>query len=476
MRRVLPVIADTLTLAVFICAGIISVADLFGWIDYTDASKLTLLALALLGTTQIVERHLQLEDIRTNLLRLASIKAQHVTFLASRAELYRSYLEATSNAPHGSEVLVTHFEKLRVPYNMGELREERELYHLWDKRVREGTITVKQIVHVSSQRDIGEVRQRIQKFSGLPNYRCSIIAGLPITPYLDLIVVGDYWALLLLSSDAASFRVSDMGFAFQDKQMIHALQKYFDLLWSKSARSVKSRDRVDESAIDSLEAVLPAEDDDRRTERAQRYALQSTGSTSWETMVPIVATWEKIVALGEPVLLQSANRSLSSFSGHLSMLAAGDIEIEDHGWRYLVDLIRSAQSGITAVSYSGNDEFWDSEAGREIIDASAKALGAGCEVRRVFILTEKERRSNAVQYAIKTHRRVCSYVYVVKAEEVNPGYLESFLIRDNRVLFRSSSENNKWRCRISVNNQTVEDYLSRFDEIRLKAISEGSRD
>jgi hypothetical protein len=127
----------------------------------------------------------------------------------------------------------------------------------WVQRVIGGDFFVRQIVHICSIFDLEEVEDRIKKLNNNPYFSLNVMYGPPIRPFLDLAVIRGQWAMLHFSANSTSPFEADIGFEFKDKEMVEALERYFDIWWSRFSVPVKDRDGPKPDTIRLLRDLLP---------------------------------------------------------------------------------------------------------------------------------------------------------------------------------------------------------------------------
>jgi hypothetical protein len=487
MRRVLTAVSDIAQLVIFLAVSVIAAADLLQLLDLgtvygekwpLQVAKITMLVVGLIGAAQVVERRLHLLDIQDRVDAVAKeVGALRATagpgaaFAATRADLYRAFEDALKQLPSGAQVLVTHFEKLQsVPYDTGEIREERELMETWDRRVAQKDFFVEQIVHVSSRRDLQEVKDRIAKFREVPTYLVNVMIGPPVSPYVEVVVLGESWAMLGFSSDAVSPRVTDVGFCFSADPMVPFLAQYFRIWWSKFSIPVKTRDGVNEELIQALEKRLPPDDDEERIAGAFDLAMQM-GCDPWleKEVKQLVSEYESVKALEEGVFLDKARQSIARCGNELKQTGKGVIMMGPEGILELLSVIRKAQKHIAATSYIDNAHFWDTSTGKHILQAKGDAVRRGVAVTQVFILSAEEMLMPTVLKGMQEHRNSGVEVLVVDAAELSADLRQDFLIEDQKLVFRNEEDANGIRTNtVLIDPKEVEAAKRAFDLIMVR--------
>lgn len=74
----------------------------------------------------------------------------------------------------------------------------------WTEAVKTGRISVRQLVHITSPQDYSDLNDRIAQFKNKRNFTISAIAGLPIVPYGDIMILNGEYVLVGLSNDISS--------------------------------------------------------------------------------------------------------------------------------------------------------------------------------------------------------------------------------------------------------------------------------
>lgn len=433
-------------------AAVVTLLDVLGLLDAGDVwrdwpaplTKVTLVLVALLYVTIVVERRTDLAEIRRglaavrDLMRELSDGARTVRLLPTRAAVYKAITEALDEAPRGSEVLVTHFEKLAFPYATGEIPEERHLMEAWWRLVASGSLRVEQVVHIASRRDVRDVRDRIERFNDVPTYQLRALVDPATGPYLDLFVIRGRWAVVALPKEHGSPRVTDVGIEFTDAATVAALADYFGIVRDELAMPLKDRDRLHLQVIDELDQRLPEDFEPAALKQASDLALHLAGpGDAAQRVAALVAAYSQARAVDDEIVGDRADAAVADAVRRLQSLAGGEVVLDskDMGAELLA-LTRRTRTSLEATSYLDNEQFWTSPAGRRLLHANRELCRAGRSVTRVFILTAADRGSASLWRAIREQVDAGIDVYVVDEEEVDPALRQDFLIRDGTLVVR----------------------------------------
>ena len=506
MKRAAEWIADIILVLAFAASSIVSGLDLLGVLDLSalwggsalpQMVKVSLLLVGLLGSVLVFERRFLLskmaretdtiskdtgevrKDARHILEVLQNIQQARspTRIYKTREETYLAFSEALKAAPIGSHVYVTHFEKYRgASYDIGEIEAETELMEQWVQRVLRGDFFVRQIVHVCSIFDLGEVEDRIKRFEDASNYSLNTMYGPPIRPYLDLVIIRGQWAMLHLSANPMSPFEADIGFVFSDIEMVNAFERYFDIWWSRFSVPVKDRDGRKPESISLLRDLLPSQAAEAWLDQSFELSLRlARDKELYEMFNDIAIEFANIQQIPvSDVFKETANSLIRECRDKIRSISSTSIKLEPiEGTLVLVRIFDEAKERVIAVSHDPHQEkFWESSLGRRILRANADAIKRGVKITRVFILTPEQNR-RSVSAVIQQHIDTGIEVLVAKADELPPELLADYLIQDDRLVFHievSKKGGLPGKSWVSIDRHEVSNRQRLFNLLRLRSV------
>lgn len=458
MKRALAVIGEVFVLLAFIACSIVAALDLLGWLDLftqwkPDYLKLVLLLVGALGTTVVLQYWLSLREIEdssssSNKLlvglsdTLLSVdELRYPTRLLNNREGHTTaMIAALDSSVPGAIVDVTHFEKLRgAPYDVGENPMERLFMERWKAKVKGGHLIVRQIIHVASSFDILEVEERLREFADCMNYSANVICGMPAAPYVDMFVIRDQTAFLVLSSDALEpFRAS-IALEATSPAIVQSVADYFEIWWSQFSTPVKNKDGIRWDVVERIKHLVPTADDDKRTASQSEFALLAQRYPELRALSDVIVNaYEGVYSKEIAAILQSA---IGSVVGNLHSAVTGlfssPFQIDIHQVeRVLLDAVATAVKSVDAVSYDFDQPgFWNSNFGRKLLSANEQAHERGVIVRRIFIIPDSTADDSNLIAVLRAHRKSGVQVFYVRKSHVGAHLLLDILLRDDTMAF-----------------------------------------
>jgi len=505
MKKTAEWIADITLLIAFTSSTLASVLDLIGVFDLSalwggqivpEMLKVSLMLIGALGSVLIFERRLLLNkfaqeidqvsedtvetrrDSHNTLEVLEDIKRNWAPtrIYNTREGSYSSFARALERAPNGSHVYVTHFEKYRgATYDVGEIEAEKNLVEKWTKRITQGEIFARQIVHVCSTFDLSEVEDRIERFEKASNFSLNVMYGPPIRPFLDLVVIRNHWAMLHISANPMSPFEADVGLTFTNPEMIDAFERYFDIWWSRFSVSIKDRDGRKPESIRALHDLLPKETAESWLDQTIDLSLRLAQNKRMLELFNNIA--EHLSALKEipvaDVFQKAAINAIIKCRDEVGKISNASFKLDDtQSVLILLRIFDEAKTQIHAVSYAFQQEkFWASGVGRRLLRANYNANRRGIEITRIFILSTKQDIQD-VRNIIKQHKATGVKVLFVKAAELPDDLLGDYLIQDNRLIFHMGAPTKGGmleNCWISIDDKEVQRMRYLFNRLLLRA-------
>jgi hypothetical protein len=461
MKRAITVISQSFVLLAFVVCSIIAALDLLGWLDFftqwkPDYLKLVLLLVGALGTALVLQHWLSLRDIEDSssssnrlLVGLSNTllsvdELRYPTRLLNNREAHSiAMIAAIDSSAPGSNVDVTHFEKLRgAPYDVGENAMERLFMERWKAKVKNGHLIVRQIIHVSSGFDILEVERRLLEFADCMNYSANVICGMPVVPYVDVLVIRNQSAFLDLSSDPLEpFRAS-IALEATSPGIVQSVTDYFEIWWSQFSTPVKNKDGIRWDVVERIKRLVPMADDDKRARSQSEFALLAQRYPELRVLSDAAVTaYERVYSRELAAILQPAiGPILGKLHSDVTRLFAGPFEIgSNQVERVLLDAVTTALRSVDAVSYDFDQPgFWNSTFGRKLLGANEEAHRRGVSVRRVFVIPDVKADDNDLIAVFRAHCKSGVQVFYVRKSHVGALPLLDILLRDDTMAFEMS--------------------------------------
>lgn len=486
MRKVLIALTDTVQILTFIVVSVLAVADLlqlvgpgFLGIDWSSQiTKIILLVVGMIGTAQVIERRLHLLEIRDKVkdveqkVNTLHVKAQPTAvFISSRGESYKVFKDALKQLPMGTQILRTQFEKPHRAPNTWELQEESDLIKLWNQRVLQNDFSVEQIVQISSQHDLDKVIDLVTNFHDVPNFNVHVMLAPPVKPHFDFTVLGEQYAFLDFSVNAASPRETDACIFITDPSTVRFLKQYFNLWWNRHNLSIKTREGINEELIQKIRKNLPLHCDDEKLNQSFNLALQLI-SDPWleQSVKELVYDYESVIGLQEEVFIDKAKNFIIACNDDLNKLTKGFTIMDSEGVLEMRNILRRARRELNGTSYFDNEAFWTSTTGNNFELAHKEVIERGIIFNRVFILTPEEKQSPAMLEVMRRQKEMGIKVFVVGVDELTPNLRQDILIQDNKLVYRNEMRvDNTLMSKILIDRNEVIKAQRIFDLILLRA-------
>lgn len=269
IRQVTANIVDTLFYIVYVLLVIVTILDLFGVnIPFVesyagDANALLKFLLLVFATIGIIvlndKRSLQKQVLNpikemNELLNMGGVSDTRLFYFKNKKEDYAFFSKKLRELSAGAEVLVTSFDKSdNHDYYKGEDKHTEAMMDDFNNMILQGNIMVRQMVHVSTKKEYNEVVERINRYKNCPKYYLSALSGIPIRPYIDLIVINQETVILDFPNDKSAPYNGTFSVAIVDRDIATQFEKYFDIYWNNDCRVIKGIGGVNEQNLKLLE-------------------------------------------------------------------------------------------------------------------------------------------------------------------------------------------------------------------------------
>ena|GEM_PF-5090876 len=179
-------------------------------------------------------------------------------FLANKREFYLELHKAFFSIKNGSEIFLTNYGKnFSAGYDQGEFEQVKAFMKLWDKLALSGDIVVKQLVHITSLRDLDEAEARVSKFTSAHDYSVRAAIGLPIVPFIDYLIIDEMAVFMGFPDDSGTPYDISFGLAIFSEKTVKEFIKYFNIYWSDSLSiNLKTKDQIDLNKLKEEESIL----------------------------------------------------------------------------------------------------------------------------------------------------------------------------------------------------------------------------
>lgn len=373
----------------------------------------------------------------------------------NRDDYYRITYENIKNAPKGTKILVTNFEKIDISYDTKNLESsgyeyEKKLMEIWDQRVKDGDLNVKQVVGVWSVDQVNEVLDRIEKFEKAGNYRLNITKGDTPPVIVSSFVLEDSLALLEFPSDTANPHMSNQALVSTDKDFIKLCKSYFDVLWANSTL-VKSSDGKRDANIDSLVFYGEKKED---------------FESICDNFSDILTDRKKPIGMKK-----IAEEILNECEYVLESIRNGAFSLSKEEFEKLITITLHTNKNIKCTSYLQNKEFWNGSFGNEIMDSNKVLLEEGISITRIFILTKEEIEDPIIIGILNKQYDMGIDVRHINQKFLSKFFLFDFSIHDDRIVFEQYIDNtgSLVENRISCNHRELNKFKKIFYDLYSKS-------
>lgn len=406
-----------------------------------------------------------------------------ISFIENRDLSYRDFFSEIETAPNDSLVCVTHFEKYRsIAYNSGETLYEKRLMDLWDSKIKNCEIQVRQIVHIATKTDMIEVEKRVDAYKNYQNFQLNVIIGAPVLPYLDMLVIRNHWGSIALSSDSNEPFIENYAISIKNMEIINELERSFNILWTKCSIPIKNKQGIDEKSLNFIKNLIPDDsrfnyllnDSNIHTLLIAKYPLLDR----LLSFLPQHLSKSQELSIGN-LFTDRIENIINSVENNLNDLFEEELILDKaESMECLKNIFINSNSTINAVSWSEDQaEFWENPYGKLILKLNKDAVeNRNVKITRIFILTQDQRKNDKVKRIIKNQEDIGISVLIASEELLPKELINDFLILDNELLFHLKLNNETTfidQCGLSVNTKSVREMMQSFNQLRMRARKPG---
>lgn len=490
IRHYITVLVEIVFSIAYIAALVLAILDIFGIVslfNFQQWMKILVMLFCTVGVIILSDKHnleiniskrvAKIAGAQTNLLTakdsimesVANInhileKQVGVTFFPDKTQFYLYLTEILLKLPNGARVDVTNFEKnYNVPYDVGENTHIESFMKTWTDAVRNGKVTVRQLVHITSPQDYRELIDRIDSFKENSNFAISTIIGLPIAPFVDIMILNQEYVVVGLSNDISSPNNLSFGYSIKSRELALSYESYFNIYWSNQfSVLVKDKDEVKRRNLASIKQYVYDVDHNADLKRYYRllpgiYHINEQNKNFIEMLEVLNSLYGNACY---SILDKQIERKTEEYC---SFINEEFVEFErDKATDLISKMIFNSQDRICATSLDiGGNEFWASADGETVFQANIDAIfRKKVHIERVFICSsEKQAKMKDI---IDAQVKAGISVYYTEYKKGMGAVFEDFLIVDDEALLLFSKD----KIMISIKQQKVQAYLKKFEQFK----------
>jgi hypothetical protein len=394
----------------------------------------------------------------------------NIIYLKDKVSFYIYFSQEIQHLESDSEVLVTSFDKTpNLSYDTGEDKHIEALMETWSKKILSGDITVRQIAHVFTKKDLSEAKERMKKFKDCFNYSLSIMVGMPIRPYIDFVVINGNTVLLGFPQDKSAPYDMAFGIAIRGANYASAFGKYFNIYWNDECIPLKTKDGSVEKNISKIDSfTLNVSNFSEYSMYNQLVMKLIDSSAPYKNLNKLIARLHMLTVVGSYGHAKKiAADKLNKFYNDVEKFFIDPIRINAN---QVQDIMRTtiacAQNQIRATSVEiGDDSYWTSKDGEEIFSLNISGIAAKqIIIDRIFIMYESQQESLAETLAQQRIAGVNAYKIVTSINGRGP--FNDFIIIDNDVVMElliSGTAN------MYINADKISEYVEKFTTYQQQA-------
>jgi len=393
-----------------------------------------------------------------------------IVYFKDKVAFYIYFAQELQHLESGAEVLVTSFDKTpNLSYNKGEDKHIEALMETWSKKILAGSITVKQIAHIFTKKDVEEASERISQYSNCFNYSLSAMIGMPIRPYIDIVVIDRNIVLFGFPRDRTAPYDTSFGIAIRDSEIAGEFERYFNIYWNDDCIPLKMKDGTDKSNLKTLDELALnvtnfAEYKDYNSLLMKLIANAAPYKNLNKLigdlyMFSIVGTYEIPQKLAKKRLEKTYNDMQKMLSEAIP-IKASDVQMN------MGKTIACAQYKIRATSIEiGDDSYWTSKAGESIFSLNIGGItNKGISVERIFIMDADQQET--LSETLVRQRTAGVSVFTIITEMHTRGSFEDFIIIDDNVVIEIIANGN---AKMYINKEKINEYEAKFDSYKKHA-------
>lgn len=400
-----------------------------------------------------------------NLITNGTSNDSNFVYFSNKDLFYLYFTEEITRLGNGAEVLVTAFDKNQgLHYYTGENKHIEAFMDDWSKKIESNSINVKQILHVFTKKEFGELKERIERFKNCYNFSLGVIVGMPIRPYIDFVVINKSTVMLNFPNDKVAPYDTAFGVAIRSTELATEFEKYFNIYWNDDCRIIKDRDGINSGNLKYIEILaLQATHFSEYKEYNVLLMQLIANSASYKNLNRLIgdlhclsinyASWlphriavskiEKIYnEIHNKIMLSSINIRASDIQENMSILIAG------------------AQHQIRATSVEiGDDAYWTSKNGESIFSLNIRGItDKGIEISRIFIMNSDQ--TDSLSETIQRQQNAGVKVSKIVTEMRARGSYKDFIIIDDKAVIEIFADGN---AKMYIGEEKIQKYIQQFE-------------
>ena len=481
---------DGIFYVIYILLFIVTILDMFGipipFVDQftIDANgqpvvqpllKLLLLLFATVGIVVLNDKRELTKKVVApiehldNLITTGNTGSANITLLKNKDDFYMFFTQELRSLEKGAEILVTSFDKNQgLSYYSGENKHIEAFMDDWSAKIQSGSISVKQLVHIYSRKEMEEVEERINNFKNCTNFSLSAFVGMPIRPYIDLVVINRTTVLLGFTNDLSSAYDTAFGVAIRGSDFADQFEKYFNIYWNDDCRVLKNKDGILTENVQFFKSLAlnihNYPDHKVYNEMVLRLIASNAAYKNLNRLITDIHKLSIVDAYGLPLKTASEKIERTYQDIHKRILN-GDINIKPKDvQKEMSTLIASARMNILATSNEiDDDSYWTSKNGEEVFFQNIRGIAdKRLSIERVFIITTAQ--ADSLKEVIERQKNAGVTVRLIITDVVGASNLyKDFIIVDEKAVIEIEAGGSAKMC---IGKDKVEEYKETFNMYR----------
>jgi len=393
-------------------------------------------------------------------------------FFKDKDDFYFYFTREIKSIENGAEVLVTSFEKNQgLNYYEGENKHIEAFMDDWSAKISSNSISVRQLVHVFTKKEVEEVKERIDKYKNCYNFALSAMVGMPIRPFIDFAIVNKTTVLITFPNDTSSPYEESFGMAIRSTEFASEFERYFNIYWNDDGIIIKNRDGVNINNLKRLESL--ALNISHFTEHKEYNVLLMqliSNAALYKNLKPLISdlhSLSNISAHGLPQKLAEEKIRKAYEDVHNKILSTAIPIKEADVQAYMSTSIASAQQQIRATSVEiGDASYWTSKDGESIFSLNTRGItDKGISVERIFIMNSTQEQ--VLSETLKRQRAAGVNVSVITTEMTARGSFEDFIIIDDKMVIQILTSGD---AKMYIQKEKIDEYKRKFNVYKGQAL------
>lgn len=477
-------IVDIIFFIVYVLLFVVSIIDLIGYNipfietytnDSNQLSKFLLLIFASVGIITINDKRTiekKVVDPINGINEVIShglISGTNLFYFKNKKDDYNFFAREIRNLHSGSEVLVTSFDKNQnTNYYTGEDKHTEALMDDYTRMIQSGNIRVRQMVHVCTKKEYDEVIERVKLYENYNNYSLSAMAGLPIRPYIDFVIINKEIVMLSFSNDKSAPYNEAFSIAIKDKEIAAQFEKYFDIYWNNDCCVIKGNDGIIESNLEYLKALAldSIVDTPEYTEYKAlllKLILSVKEYSNLKKIINVIhqLTYQKLYFQRKEIAKSEIKTFYSSIYKKL-MKDSIDLTWSDMS-AVLTQCYEHVSKSFFSVTVINEDSYWDDEIR---IESFVNNLITLTNIKREHVYVLSANALTQYKKIIKKEIKSGVQVYVVIDDNIQDNGYKNFMVLDEILVISLSCFERAYSI---IDKEKIREYLSDFSTIKVKA-------